>query len=113
MTGRIRSTCAREAISGTTPPNGPCSSSWVATTLPSTCRESVTTAAAVSSQVVSKRRSVECGAGSGEWGVRSAECGVGENDDLSVIPHSALRTPHFLSALGAQLADQILQRLVQ
>ena len=47
---------AREAISGTTPPNFWCRASCEATTLPRTSSESVTTAAAVSSHVVSRVR---------------------------------------------------------
>ena len=68
MTGRIRSTWAREAISGTTPPNRWCSASCEATTEESTSSWSVTTAAAVSSQVVSmvRRRIGSCRAGSWE-----------------------------------------------
>jgi len=57
ITGMIRSTWAREAISGTTPRHRACSCSWLATTLASTSRDRVTTAAAVSSQVVSIARS--------------------------------------------------------
>ena len=53
ITGMIRSTCARDATSGTTPRQRACKSSWLATTLDSTSRARVTTAAAVSSQVVS------------------------------------------------------------
>src|SRR5512138_2787623 len=59
------STWARAAISGTTPPHGACSAAWLATTDDSTstrpfaCRR--TTAAAVSSQLVSRPRMV-CGA---------------------------------------------------
>ena len=54
ITGRMRSRCAREAISGTTPPKRRCRSSCEATTEARTSSRSVTTAAAVSSQVVSR-----------------------------------------------------------
>ena len=48
--------CARDAISGTTPPNRACRSVCDATTLDSTRRSSVNTAAAVSSHDVSRAR---------------------------------------------------------
>ena len=44
---------AREAISGTTPPNSACRSTWEDTTLDTTSDPPMTTAAAVSSQLVS------------------------------------------------------------
>src|SRR5512138_702958 len=52
-TGSMASRWRREAISGTTPPNGRWRSSWEKTTEESTSRPSLTTAAAVSSQEVS------------------------------------------------------------
>src|SRR5579884_3543316 len=64
MTWSSVSTCARAAISGTTPPNAACASNWLDTTLdrmrplPSSWRS--TTAAAVSSQVVSMPRTSMC-----------------------------------------------------
>ena len=57
MIGIIRSTCAREAISGTTPLQRACSSSWLATTLERIRLSGEIIAAAVSSQVVSMARS--------------------------------------------------------
>ena len=58
VTGSISSTCARAAISGTTPPNGACCATWLATTDERTTARppasSPTTAAAVSSQLVSR-----------------------------------------------------------
>src|SRR6266581_1661630 len=51
--GDSTSTCAREASSGTTPPNRPCMSIWLATRLTSTSVPSSTIATAVSSQEVS------------------------------------------------------------
>src|SRR5688572_28354539 len=60
------STCARAAISGTTPPNGACAATWEPTIDDSTsARPSAwrrTTAAAVSSQLVSRPRTVWVGA---------------------------------------------------
>jgi len=51
--GRMFSICARAAISGTTPPYFRCRSTCVATWLAITSRPSATTAAAVSSQLLS------------------------------------------------------------
>ena len=50
------SICARLAISGTTPRYLACSSAWLATALERTSNPSATTAAAVSSQVLSMPR---------------------------------------------------------
>ena len=58
MTGPIRSTCARLAISGTTPPKRACRSTWLDTIDERTRRPSSTTAAAVSSHDVSSARMV-------------------------------------------------------
>ena len=52
-TGLSTSRCARDAISGTTPPNSACSSTCVDTTLDTTSYPPITSAAAVSSQLVS------------------------------------------------------------
>ena len=54
VTPQMASVCAREAISGTTPPYSLCISICEATTLESSVRPSSTTAAAVSSQELSK-----------------------------------------------------------
>ena len=56
VTPQTASVCAREAISGTTPPYSLCISTCEATTLESSVRPSSTTAAAVSSQELSKPR---------------------------------------------------------
>ena len=56
ITGKIRSKCARAAISGTTPENRSCSLSCEATALPPTRKSSEITAAAVSSHVDSMVR---------------------------------------------------------
>ena len=52
-TGMMSSTWARLAISGTTPPNWACRSIWLDTTDDRTSVPPITTAAAVSSQLVS------------------------------------------------------------
>ena len=56
ITSSISSTCARLAISGTTPPKRACRSTWLDTTDERTSRPSSTTAAAVSSHDVSMPR---------------------------------------------------------
>ncbi len=77
MTGMIRSTWARAAISGTTPRYRSCNVSCEATTDESTSSWSVTTAAAVSSHVVSRARTSIIGAaGKVGQGVPSAGAGV-------------------------------------
>jgi hypothetical protein len=53
MTGLSASTCARDAISGTTPPKSAWISTWLDTTLEMTSLPPITSAAAVSSQLVS------------------------------------------------------------
>src|SRR4051812_33920839 len=58
--------CARDAISGTTPPNRACRSVWDATTFDSTRRSSVNTAAEVSSQEVSSARKCMSAGGRGD-----------------------------------------------
>src|SRR5687767_6025599 len=59
MTGPTSSTCARLAISGTTPPKRAWRSTWLDTTDETTRRPSSTTAAAVSSHDVSMPRMSE------------------------------------------------------
>src|SRR6185312_2959688 len=68
MTWSMASTWARAAISGTTPPNAACSLTWLRTIfdriVPRPSSERSTTAAAVSSQVVSMPRTIMAGSGS-------------------------------------------------
>ena len=86
ITGKMRSRCAREAISGTTPPKRWCSSSWEATTEALTSSRSVTIAAAVSSQVVSMVRRCMAGIkGQGAEGRYSVQ-GYKHLDPLSRKP---------------------------
>ena len=73
-----------EAISGTTPPNRRCSSSCEATTEASTSSRSVTIAAAVSSQVVSRVRM--CIEPSGLWG-RQLYAAFRETDGSELHPN--------------------------
>src|SRR5690606_25719055 len=107
MTGSISSRCRRDATSGTTPPNFWCTSICDATTLERMMRPCSTTAAAVSSQLVSMPK----------MSLKSADDSTGRNSlpatSLQFFPHDERVFVVVLVIPGADADSHVAQAAIQ